>query len=393
MIPRTTPSPNERTLDAALDVKSAMADFMRELTQFKSTIASQLQHQEKQITMLEQKSRILSRPALAANDTQSAPHRKAFSHYLRSGDDSALRGLELEGKAMSTSSGSDGGFLVDPQTSATIDGVLSAHGSLRSIASVVQTEAGSYEILVDGDNLASVWVGETATRSETASPKINRITINLHELSALPKVSQRLLDDSAFDIEGWLASRIAERFGRAEATSFITGDGNNKPKGITAYTNVANGSWAWGKMGYVNSGANGSIQASSALLDLIYALGAEYRANAHFVMNSRTVSAVRRLKDADNRFLWTDGMTMAEPARLMGYPVVVSEDMPNMTRGSLSIAFGDFARGYTIAERPEMRVLRDPFSAKPHVLFYATKRVGGGVSDFAAIKFLRLSVS
>jgi HK97 family phage major capsid protein len=211
-------------------------------------------------------------------------------------------------------------------------------------------------------------------------------------LSALPKASQRLLDDSAFDIESWLAGRIADKFSRAEAAAFIGGDGIDKPKGFLAHAKVDNDVWAWGNLGYVPSGIAGDTDAD-AVVDLVYALGARYRANGTFVMNSKTAGHVRKLKDADGRFLWSDGLAAGEPARLMGYPVLIAEDMPDPGTDAYAIAFGDFEAGYTVAERPDLRVLRDPFSAKPHVLFYATKRVGGDVSDFAAIKLLKFGVA
>lgn len=154
--------------------------------------------------------------------------------------------------------------------------------------------------------------------------------------------------------------------------------------------------WSWGNLGYVATGNDGDFAASNAsdaIVDLVYALDAEYRANATFVRNSKTAGAVRKMKDADGRFLWTDGLQAGEPARLMGYPVLIAEDMPDIASDAHAIAFGDFRNGYTIAERPELRVLRDPFSAKPHVLFYASKRVGGDVSDFAAIKLLKFATA
>ena len=141
------------------------------------------------------------------------------------------------------------------------------------------------------------------------------------------------------------------------------------------------------------TGVDGGFDGGEAIIDLVYALGAQYRANGTFVMNSKTAGAVRKLKDADGRFLWSDGLAAGEPARLLGYPVLIAEDMPDIASDAMAIAFGDFNAGYTIAERPDLRVLRDPFSAKPHVLFYATKRVGGDVSDFAAIKLLKFGLS
>lgn len=374
------------------EVKSAIAGFMNEFKGFRASIDAKLQQQEERVTMLDRKSINPARPVLATSAEIEAPHQKAFDAYVRYGDDDGLRGLELEGKAMSTSVNSDGGYLVDPQTAATIQSVLKSGASLRQIANVVNVEATSYDVLVDHTDVGHGWANET-TVSETGTPSIDRITIPLHELSALPKASQRLLDDSAFDVEGWLAGRIADKFARAEAASFINGDGVDKPTGILTHTTIDNSVWTWGSIGYVPTGTDGDFGSADAIIDLVYALGAQYRANAAFVMNSKTAGAVRKLKDADGRFLWSDGLAAGEPARLMGYPVLIAEDMPDIGSGTDAIAFGDFASGYTVAERPDLRILRDPFSAKPHVLFYATKRVGGDVSDFAAIKLLRFAVS
>jgi len=251
-------------------------------------------------------------------------------------------------------------------------------------------------VLVDHTDISSGWATESGNLAESDTPTIDRISIRLHELSAMPKASQRLLDDSAFDIEGWLADRIAGKFARAEAAAFINGDGVDKPRGFLDHPKVDDAIWEWDNLGYIATGADGdfaSVNAADSIVDLVYALGASYRANAVFVMNSKTAGAVRKMKDADGRFLWSDGLASGEPARLMGYPVLVAEDMPDIASDSYAIAFGDFNAGYTIAERPDMRVLRDRFSAKPHVLFYATKRVGGDVSDFKAIKLLKFGLS
>ncbi len=375
------------------EIKAAISGFVSEIKSFKDDIHHKLKQQEERLTMLDKKTVTLSRPALSAAHDEAAPHQKAFEAYVRNGDDEALRSLPLEGKAMSTSVAADGGYLVDPQTSDTINSVLRSTSSLRSVASVVNVEASTYDVLIDSTDIGSGWASEVAASAETGTPTIERISIPLHELSALPKISQRLLDDSAFDIEGWLAARIADKFSRAEAAAFVNGDGVDKPKGFITHTLVDDGSWAWGSLGYVPTGVDGDIGSADKIVDVVYALGAQYRANASFVMNSKTAGQVRKLKDADGRFLWSDGLAAGEPARLMGYPVLIAEDMPDMASNGAAIAFGDFEAGYTIAERPDMRILRDPFSAKPNVLFYATKRVGGDVSDFAAIKLLKFSVS
>jgi len=381
---------------SAMEVKTALAEFMSDYKDIYGDIKIKLQQQEDRLTMLDRTHQTSSRPALAAAADLEAPHQKAFSAYLRSGDDDALRGLELEGKAMSTAVAGDGGYLVDAETANSIQSVLQSTASIRAIANVVHVEATSYDVLIDHSDVGSGWATEAGPSTETGTPTIERITIPLHELSALPKASQRLLDDSAFEIESWLAARIAEKFSRAEAAAFIAGDGVDKPTGFLTHTSVDNAVWAWGNLGYIPTGAAGDFAVSSpvdAVVDLIYALDAEYRANASFVMNSKTAGAVRKMKDADGRFLWSDGLAAAEPARLMGYPVLIAEDMPDIAVDSTAIAFGDFGAGYTVAERPDTRILRDPFSAKPHVLFYATKRVGGDVSDFAAIKLLKFSIT
>ncbi|MGB0800104.1 MAG: phage major capsid protein, partial [Planktomarina sp.] len=199
----------------AQEVKTAMAGFMSDLTTFQSDIQTKLQKQEERLTMLDRKSMTSGRPALATSVDTGAPHQKAFNAYLRSGDDDGLRGLELEGKAMSTAVAGDGGYLVDPQTADTIQSVLQSTASIRAIANVVNVEATSFDVLVDHSDVDSGWVNETGTVAEGATPTIDRISIPLYELSALPKASQRLLDDSAFDVETWLAGRIADKFARS----------------------------------------------------------------------------------------------------------------------------------------------------------------------------------
>ena len=382
--------------DASLEVKTALSGFLNDFTKCNAELKSRIQEQDKKLTLLERKTLENNRPALSAAAEHDLPHKKAFNAYLRSGDDDAMRALDLEEKALSTAVAAEGGYLVDPQTSETIASVLRSSGSIRAIASVVSVEATAYDVLVDLSGVGAGWADETTATAETFTPMMERISIPLHELSALPKASQRLLDDTAFDVETWLAGRIAEKFARSEGTAFVNGDGVNKPTGFLTYPTVDNDSWTWGNLGYVATGADGDFAAADpadAIVDLVYALGSSYRADASFVMNSKTAGAVRKMKDADGRFLWADGLAMGEPARLMGYPVLIAEDMPDIASDAMAVAFGNFGAGYTIAERPDMRILRDPYSAKPNVLFYATKRVGGDVTDFSAIKLLKFATS
>jgi HK97 family phage major capsid protein len=380
----------------ASEAKAALGEFLNAFKGFQADVTKSLQQQEERLTMLDRKTMTYGRPALSQSAEVEVPHKKAFAAYLRSGDDDGLRGLALEGKALSTAVAADGGFLIAPQMTDTIRTMLVSTSSLRAIANVVQVEAASYDVLIDRSEVGSGWATEAGATAETATPQIERISIKLHELSAMPKASQRILDDAAFDVEGWLAGKIATRFIRAEAAAFVNGDGVDKPKGFLTAPKVANTAWAWGSLGYVPTGAAADFATTNAadcIINLVYALGAEYRANANFVMNSKTAGAVRKMKDADGRFMWSDGLAASEPARLMGYPVLICEDMPDIAANAHAIAFGDFNAGYTIAERPDLRILRDPFSAKPNILFYASKRVGGDVTDFAAIKLLRIAVS
>lgn len=384
------------SFNAPAQFKSALNGLLNDVSHQNAELKSRLISQEEKIEMLEQNQNVKMRPALSTQAAVEAPHQKAFAAYLRSGDDDAMRGLGLEEKSLSSAVSADGGYLVDPQTADHITSILKTTASLRAIANVVTVEATAYDVLIDTTDIGAGWADETDSTVETATPQVERISIPLHELSALPKASQRLLDDSAFDVEGWLAGRIADKFLRAEGAAFINGDGRDKPKGFLTYKSKKNGEESWGEFGHVVTGADGDFHANNpadAVVDLVYALGARYRANASFVMNSKTAGAVRKMKDADGRFLWSDGLAAGEPARLMGYPVLVAEDMPDISSGIAAIAFGDFAAGYTIAERPDLRILRDPFSAKPNVLFYATKRVGGDVSDFSAIKLLKFQVT
>ncbi len=240
------------------------------------------------------------------------------------------------------------------------------------------------------------WVAETATRPETNSPTLAELTFPTMELYAMPSATQTLLDNSAVNIDEWLAEEVQVAFAQQEGTAFVSGNGSNKPKGFLDYTKVANGSWSWGNIGYVPTGTDAGFDVddpSDDLIDFIYALKSEYRANAHWVMNRATQATIRKFKDADGNYIWQPAERADLSPTLMNYPIAESEDMPNIASDSYSIAFGDFQRGYLVVDRAGIRVLRDPYSAKPYVLFYTTKRVGGGVQDFDAIKLLKFGTS
>ncbi|ODN72428.1 Phage capsid family protein [Methylobrevis pamukkalensis] len=240
------------------------------------------------------------------------------------------------------------------------------------------------------------WAGETAARPQTAAPTLAELTYPTMELYAMPAATQTLLDDAAVDVDAWLADEVEQAFAAQEGAAFVSGNGVSKPTGFLSATLSAEASWSWGTLGYVATGAEGAFAASDpgdALVDLVYALKAGYRQNATFVMNRRTQAAVRKLKDSDGAYLWQPPATAGARASLMSFPVAEVEEMPDIDDDETAIAFGDFRRGYLVVDRTGVRVLRDPYSAKPYVLFYTTKRVGGGIQDYDAIKLLKFGTA
>jgi HK97 family phage major capsid protein len=316
----------------------------------------------------------------------------AWSDYMRRGDAAGLN----EAKSASAGTDADGGYVVPAETEARIDRLLTEASPIRAIAAVRQTSAGIFRKPVSKGGAATGWVAETAARPETDSPTLDLIDFPCAELYAMPAATQQLLDDAMVDIEQWLAEEVRDVFAVQEGAAFVSGNGTNKPRGFLNYTKAAEGSQAWGEMGYVATGTDGAFDAADpadALIDLIYAPKTGYRARGRFVMNRQTVSAVRRFKDADGNYLWQPSLSEAGTSTLLGYPVTEAEDMPDIGSDAYAIAFGDFEKGYLIVDRQGVEVLRDPYSAKPYVLFYTTKRVGGGVQDFDAIKLLKFGTS
>ncbi len=316
-------------------------------------------------------------------------HKGAFERYVRSGSDADLR--QLEEKAMSVGSDPDGGYLVPDQVETEVGKRLAALSPIRAIADVREVSGSVLKkpFAVDGPQVG--WVGETAARPQSDASTLAELSFQTMELYAMPAATPSLLDDSAVNIEEWIASEVELAFAQQEGTAFVSGDGVNKPQGFMSVPVVSETDWAWGKLGSVKTGADGAFAdtaGSDALIDLIYTLKAGYRQNASFVMNRRSQAAIRKLKDSDGNYLWQPPAAVGAKASLMNFAITEAEDMPDIASGTKAIAFGDFKRGYLIVDRLGLRILRDPFSAKPYVLFYTTKRVGGGVQDFDAIKLL-----
>ncbi len=344
-------------------------------------------------------SKASARPVLAGNEhgtkgmMSSIAARDFTAKYLRRGDHA---GVEL--KSFSGASGPEGGFAVPQEIDALIGRTLKDISPIRSIATVVQTGSAGYRKLVTDGGTPSGWVSETAGRPETDTPNFNEIAPPTGELYANPAASQAMLDDAAFDVEAWLADEISREFAQAEGAAFVGGSGVNQPRGFlnAPVTDEPDDVRAFGSLQYIPSGAAGAFAGADgedALVDLVHALKPAYRQGANFVMNSATLAQIRKFKTADGAFLWQASLASGQPDMLLGYPVVEAEDMPDVTADSLSIAFGNFRAGYLIAERSATSILRDPFTNKPFVHFYATKRVGGQVMNSEAIKLMQFSAS
>ncbi|AJP73134.1 phage major capsid protein [Sphingomonas hengshuiensis] len=313
-----------------------------------------------------------------------------FDAFLRSGS-------AFEAKAMSGATDAAGGYAVPREIDAMVDVTLKAISPIRAIANVVTVGTSGYRKLVASGGFKSGWASETGARDETDSPVFNEVAPPMGDLFANPAASQAMLDDVAFDVEQWLAGEVAREFAAAEGAAFVSGNGTSKPKGFLAVPTAATGdaTRAFGTLQYVPSGAAGAFAANpeEKLIDLVQTLRAPYRQGASWVMNSATLARIRKFKTSDGQLLWTPGLAVGQPASLLGYPVVEAEDMPDIAANSLSIAFGNFKAGYLIAERGETQILRDPYSNKPFVHFYATKRIGGMVSNSEAIKLLKFAAS
>ena len=335
------------------------------------------------------------RPQLAAEPKiEISEHKRAFDAYIRKGESHGLSAIEA--KAMSVGSSSDGGYLVPSQTEAEIGRLLSRASPMRQICDVRQVSGSLYYKPFNTNGITSGWTTEVGARAQTATPTLAQLQFPTMELFAQPAASQTLLDDSIVNLDQWVAQEVEVVFAEQETDAFTNGDGITRPKGFMSYTKVAQSSWSWGNTGYVATGVAGAFAAtnpSDKIVDLIYSLKAGYRQNARFVMSRGTQNQVRKFKDGQGNYLWKPAATLDGNATLMEFPVVEMEFMPDIATAVHAMAFGDFKRGYLIVDRVGVRMLRDPYSSKPYVLFYTTKRVGGGMQDFDAIKTLKFDVS
>lgn len=400
------------TLDAFMKKTDQELAEMKKSTDKKSADVVTQDEVKRITTALEEQKKLVedlrlenNRPVMTTPDgtktqltDEQMEHKKAFDSWFRKGSGEEQLG-ELQKKALSVGTDPDGGYTVPVQMETAIDRVITEISEMRNIARVVQVSTASYKKRVSKGGASSGWVGEQSSRPNTDTPTLDVLEYPVMELYANPSATQSILDDSAINIDQWLADEVSIEFAVQEGAAFVNGDGAAKPRGFLTYDKVDNASWEWGKIGRVITGVDGDWADSSSdagaetknLVDLVYALKPVFRRNARFTMNRKTVSSIMKLRDADGRQLWSSGLRDGQPDRLMGYPIYEMEDMPDIGSDKYPIAFGDFQRGYIIVDRIGVRVLRDPFSAKPYVQFYTTKRVGGGIGHYEAIKLLQFA--
>ncbi len=338
---------------------------------------------------LEKEIKSSKRPGAPKGEVEA--HKKAFLQFLRKGTDDGL--ADLQQKAVQVAVDADGGYAVPEDLDRTLIELMRTESPMRRVCNSITIGTSDYKKLVNLGGAGSGWVGETDARPETGTPTLAQIAATMGEIYANPQATQQSLDDAFFNVEQWLADEVAREFAEKEGASFLTGNGTNKPKGILAATLATTGdkTRTFGQLQKLVSGVAGGFT-SDNLIDLIYSLKSGYRQNAAFMMNGLTVSKARKLKDSDGNYLWQPGLQQGQPSALLGYGIEENEDMPDAAADANAILFGDFKRGYTIVDRMGTRTLRDPFTNKPYVGFYTTKRVGGMLTDSNAIKVLTLSL-
>ena len=325
----------------------------------------------------------------AIDGVKSAEANNFTERFMRLGIEAGL-----EAKSIDNATPGAGGFAIPREIDAKIDATLLAISPIRKIANIVKVGSSNYRKLIASGGFASGWVGTEALRPETTSPVFSEVIPPSGDLYANPAASQQMLDDAMFDVGAWLAHEVGNEFARAEGAAFIKGTGVSQPMGFltSPSTAVADATRPMGTLQFIGTGVSGGFPAANPadrLVDLVQTLRQPYRQGAVFVMNSATAAQIRKFKTTDNAFIWQPGLMGGQPATLLGYPVIEAEDMPDVAASSLSVAFGNFNAGYTITERGETNILRDPYTKKPYVYFYATKRIGGMVVNSEAIKLLK----
>ncbi|MCO6389443.1 phage major capsid protein [Aliihoeflea aestuarii] len=388
------------------DLATVLAEMNSDLSAFRARQDGTLaEHREMLDDINTRIAQMQTGPATAQPSAMRSPdpaYTASFGGWIRDGrDESEVRDAQRNGlrasiqASMSVGTPNSGGYLAPVEWDRQIIAALEPLSPMRRLARVVSTTVGGYSTLWNGKGWGSGWVGETAARPQTESGTIEPIEFTHGEIYANPAITQRLLDDADYNVANFITDELAEEFAKQEGVSFIAGNGINKPRGLLTY--VPGGTSATvhpgGTLDVMASGAAAALGNADSLIDFVYGLPAPYRRNARWLMNSTTAATIAKMKDGQDNYLWRETYVAGQPATLLGYPVEIDENMPDIAADALPIAFGDFQAGYVINDRIGVRMLRDPYTNKPFVHFYATKRVGGGVRDPRAIRLMRIGVA
>lgn len=373
---------NDKRLEAVEQEKGKLAGEVE-------TLNGKLSELDELKSALEEELKQVKRPAGGPQSKAASEHKTAFIGFMRKGKDDGLR--ELERKALQVGVDEDGGYAVPEELDRTILNLLKDEVVMRQEATTITVGGANYKKLVNLGGTASGWVGETDARPETDASKLGQIEPFMGEIYGNPQATQTMLDDAFFNVEDWINRELAIEFAEQEEIAFTSGNGTKKPKGFLAYASSLDDdkTRAFGTLQHILSGAAAGVTAD-AIIKLVYTLRKVHRNGAKFMMNNNSLFAVRILKDSEGNYLWRPGLELGQPSSLAGYGVAENEQMPDIAADAKAIAFGNFKRGYTIVDRIGTRILRDPYTKKPFVGFYTTKRTGGMLVDSQAIKLLQI---
>ncbi|MCK6873145.1 phage major capsid protein [Enterobacter roggenkampii] len=376
-------SKNDKRIDALESEKGKLAGEVE-------TLNEKLTELDNLKSDLEAELAAIKRPGGSPQQSKAATeHKTAFMQFMRKGDDDGLR--DLERKALQVGSDEDGGYAVPEELDRSILTLLQDEVVMRQEASVITVGGSDYKKLVNVGGTASGWVGETDPRPATDASKLKLIEPFMGEIYGNPQATQKMLDDVFFNAEAWINSELATEFSEQEEIAFTIGNGTKKPKGFLAYASSleSDKDRAFGTLQHIQSGSAAAVTADS-IIQLVYTLRKTHRNGAKFMMNNNSLFKIRMLKDTEGNYLWRPGLELGQPSTLVGYGIAENEQMPDIAADAKAIAFGNFKRGYIIVDRIGTRVLRDPYTNKPYVGFYTTKRTGGMLADSQAIKLLKI---
>lgn len=384
---------NDELLSAKADGK-AVSDIQAELVKINGEF-KQIGDDMKEIAKKAARPQFVSADGKKQLTAEQSEHKQALGQYLRKGVEGDLH--ELERKAMSSGSDPDGGYLIDEEMDSEINRIAATVSAMRQVANVRTIGAAAYEKLVKTRGVSGGWLAEAADSAESTENQYSKIQIPAHKGYAEPWVPNEMLEDALYDLEADLIAESGLTLAETEGAAFITGNGVGKPRGLAAYSTVTNASYAWGSVGYIAAGASGAFTSSAPadkIVQLQHALKAVYRPGAVFMMNDATLATVRQMKDGSGAYyLWQPDPLVGFGGRFLGSPVIVDDNFADISANSLSIAYGNMKRAYTIVDRRGIAIIRDNVTKKGVTKFHVSKRVGGGITNFEAVKLMKFSAS